>query len=128
MRFVMSVMLLGLVAASPVAYAEDERPVEYSLAIIQTGGYIAPDAPLVFRYGAVLDRLGERCQESRSQLGGIALRLSDYLREQGVYTATPLSLLQGTDNATPPDLFGPDHLANCSEVLALVATLVFAGE
>jgi hypothetical protein len=126
MRYLISVMLIGLVTVSPVAYAEGERSVEYNLAIIQTGSYVAPDDPLVFMFGTVLDSLGSRCQESRLQLGTIAVGGVDVLRRDGVYSETPLSLLQGLDNAVIPELFGPDHPARCTEYMALLETLLEA--
>lgn len=121
-------LLSATVVPTPVAaQSNDELTVEYRLAVIQRGRYVEQTDPLVFSFGRVLDRLTDRCQETRLQLGnGAVLAVTD-LRKQGIYSATPLSVLLGLDAAVPVELYGPDNPAKCGEILGLLEYLISQG-
>lgn len=125
----LAALLLAAVAVqAPSVVADEDTTVEYKLAVVQTGAVVAPDDPLVLAYADALDRVQPRCSESRLQLGSIAVALISKMQEQGIYTASPLSLLQGLDAAASPGLYGPDNPANCAQLLAVVAYLASQGD
>jgi hypothetical protein len=127
-------VLLGLAAVAALlwpggARAADERAVEYDLALIERGTYVAPNDPLVRRYALVLDQLEDRCDESRSQLGQYAVNGMDFLAQQGGMHVTPLWVLLDLREAVPIELVVSNgHTFDCKEVLTIVLALEVMGQ
>lgn len=115
---------------SAPAFAQEvgELTVEYQLALVQRGRYVAPDDPLVGEFADVLDSLTSRCQETRLQLGNGAVNAVDTLRKQGVGSETLLSVLLGLDSAVPAELYGPDNPAECVKFLGMLEYLIVQGD
>jgi hypothetical protein len=73
----------GADSGDAAARATPDTP-EYKLAVIDAGGYVNPSDPIVGSYARALDRLEERCEDSRTFLGDMAVRSQQLLAEEGI--------------------------------------------
>ena len=90
----------GSTALADTGAASPTPTVEYKLAVVQSGGYVGPNDPLVGQLARALDDLAPRCQEDRQTLADMAVRLSQLLAGRGVQE-TPLSILVNGAGAVP---------------------------
>lgn len=90
---------------SPPADEPDwtDEDVEYQLAVIDTGGFVPHDDPVIEKYARALDGAEKRCPEDRRMLGDMTVRALQVLDEEkpghGETILTMLGAL--TDTAKP---------------------------
>ena len=53
---------------------EPEPSLEYKLAVLDRGGFVADDDPLIARFGRAMDGLEARCPETRERLADMAVK------------------------------------------------------
>jgi hypothetical protein len=104
----------------PQGWSDDD--IEYQLAVIETGGYVSPDDPLVDRFAAALDRAERKCDQDRRMIGDMSVRATELAEERGVATS-PFEMITGLDEAVPDSAAPMD----CAEVLSALLVMMTAG-
>jgi len=92
--------------------------VEYKLAVVNEGGFVDTDDPLVGQFKSALDALEEKCTEGRQKIGDMAVAAQGLLEDKGI----PLSLIrimQDVNRSTPSGL-GEQP---CADIFAVYVTL-----
>lgn len=97
--FICVLLLLLSAACGDGASSPAANTWEYKLAAIQEQRK-PPDAMLVGRIGAELDRLEPKCNESRERLSDFTVRTHDLMKEKGV-DESHLSILSSVNAAIP---------------------------
>lgn len=134
MRRLALVLLLGLVAAcgggtddevaddttTTEAPAEDQDDVALMLASIDTGRQVDADHPAVAPIASVLDDLETQCDNTRTELGDMAVRATQLVEENGGQTPTVAVMLENVNMAIPADWARQD----CAEMFAGVVTVM----
>ncbi|WP_344106597.1 hypothetical protein [Nocardiopsis rhodophaea] len=100
-----------------------EDDVEYKLAVVDEGGYVPLDDPVIGDYARALDAAEEKCTQGREELGDISVRSVQLLDERGV-AATGLSILEGIAESIPGEVEGP---MDCRDVAASLVALMSEG-
>lgn len=110
---------------APPADRWTEEDIEYKLAVIDEGGSVSTDDPVIDRYAAALDNAENVCPESRSMLSDIAVRSVQLLDENVPgHSENALSMLQAIHEAAS----GGDGLGiECTEVAATIVVLIQTG-
>src|SRR5258708_7472936 len=128
-RWFVAPLLALVVQFAGVARAQDlsDSPVEYKLAVIQTGGYVSPDDMLVKRIGFALDDLQDRCTEPRIQLSDMAVVTHDALVLKGVGQSHLTILQHVNENAFYVILYGDPDGPDKIDCITVFATYVETG-
>ncbi len=102
--------------------AEEGTPVseslEYKLAVVNEGGFVAEDDPLVGRFKSVLDNLQPKCTESRQKIADMGVKAQQLLQNKGVDLSL-LRVMQAANDSIPPG-FGTQP---CADIFAALVTL-----
>jgi hypothetical protein len=117
-------MVLPMVATAcgdPDARSASEASLEYKLAVLQKGGYVSDDDPMMRRFAGVLDRLEAKCPESRQQLADMGVRGRELLSNSGLNE--PLLTVFENWQAAIPDTNEDGGVGPCADVLAIYVTL-----
>lgn len=93
------------------AAAKAKETPEYMLASLDAGHPLPADDSSVKSYAEALDSLEEKCGDSRSRLGDMAVRGKQLLEEEGV-EESPLSVLRNV-RLSMPDSFSQ---AECADI------------
>ena len=64
--------------------SQAQESVEYKLAVVDRGGYVAPDDVVVARFGSLLQQLGSKFGETPERIGDMTVACRNSLREKGV--------------------------------------------
>ena len=92
------VVALGIAGCSSSSDSRDgasePNTVEWKMAVVDEGGYVQPDDPVVQEFANALDVLEDRChQNTRAQIGDYAFSGQGQLQEHGV-SESLLTILQ----------------------------------
>jgi hypothetical protein len=78
----------------------EPETVEYRLAVVDSGGYVAPDDPIVSEFAIYLDALEQRCPDNtREQIADQTISIQQQLAERGVSEGL-LEILQSVADPT----------------------------
>jgi hypothetical protein len=105
---------------------QTRESLEYQLAVIHQGGFVAQNDPLVRQFAQALDRLEEKCPEGRQSLADMGVRGHELLQEGNVVDESLLEVFQNW-RASIPDEVEKGELGQCSDILALYLTLRIGG-
>lgn len=115
-----AVLLVGTVIGAVVpdgdsspSQSRNEDSVEYKLAVVDEGGFVAPDDPVVDSYATLLDFLEPKCNENRERIGDMAVVAKDELG------TSLLTILRGVNGSIPTD-FGSQP---CADIFAYYVAL-----
>src|SRR5579859_6101687 len=97
---ILALTLLG--SSNAAAQTTSDPPIEYKLAVIQTGAYVDPNDPLVGQFATALDDLQSKCTEPRDRLGDFAVVTHTQMGLHGV-NETQLSILEHVNASIPED-------------------------
>ena len=102
-----------------------EEDIEYKLAVIDQGGFVSTDDPVIDRYAAALDGAEAVCPEGRTMLSDIAVRAVQLLDESvPAHSENALSMLQAITQAAS----GNEDLGiECTELAATIIILIEQG-
>jgi len=106
---------------APATKPAPERSLEYKLAVIHKGGYVAEDDPLVAQFGRALDRLEAKCPESRQQISDMGVKGQELLRNDGINEPL-LDVFTNWWESIPADA-EDGELGRCSDILAAYIAL-----
>lgn len=98
-----------------------QSSMEYKLAVIDRGGYVREDDPLVVRFGRALDRLEAKCPETRQQLGDMGVKGYQIMRDKEL--REPLVEVFANWRASIPDSAAKGAIGPCADLLAAYVTL-----
>lgn len=127
-----------VMAATVVACADDapdavespadrwtEEDIEYKLAVIDEGGSVSTDDPVIDRYATALDNAENVCPESRTMLSDIAVGSVQLLDENVPgHSENALSMLRAIHEAAS----GGEGLGvECTEVAATIIVMIQQG-
>lgn len=126
--FVVAVLLIvtcGEPAPVPTPTPTPILSLEYKLAVLHRGGYVAENDPLVARFGRALDRLVAKCPETRQQLADMGVKGRQMLSERQINEA----LVDVLENwrASIPDEMTKGQFGPCREILVGYLTLRIGG-
>ena len=99
------------------AYSEDDS--EYQLAVLDAGGFVPLDDPVIDTYANLLDSIDPKCEEDRTLIGDQALTATQLLADEGI-SVTILEALQGMDGSIPEG----SVTLSCAEIAAAWVVLV----
>ena len=102
---------------SGTSYTEND--IEYKLAVVDKGGFVPLDDPVIKRYEQALDALEPKCTESRTLIADQSVRSVQLLADSGVVT-NALEVLRAADDSIPPEL----GETRCSEIFAVLIVLM----
>ena len=91
---------------------------EYKLAVVHEGGFVAEDDPLVQQFRQVLDSLEPKCTESRQKIADMGVAAHDLLKDKGV-SLSLLRVMQDVDYSIPAELSSQP----CADIFATYVTL-----
>jgi hypothetical protein len=115
---------IGLACGASAPQRDTKKPepsLEYKLAVVQRGGYVAEDDPLVMRFGRALDRLVSKCPETRQQLADMGVKGRQILSEKHIDEAL-VDILENWRAAIPDDA-QKGQVGPCADVLAAYVVL-----
>ena len=107
----------SLAPASDTSYTEND--IEYKLAVVDKGGFVPHDDPVIKRYDQALDALEPKCTESRTLIADQSVLSVQLLADSGVVT-NALEMLRVADDSIPPEL----GETRCSEIFAALIVLM----
>ncbi len=129
---------LGLLCAIPAACTEEapssrtlqrqtaqrvtvtsRSSVDMQAAMIDQGSPVVPTI-VVARYTSVLDRLDRRCSQGRTMISDMAVRATQFVRDDYGVDVKVLAMLRGLDRATSSLSSGTD----CAPILATLIPLM----
>ena len=99
------------------SYSEDDT--EYKLASIDAGEPLSVDDPSIGVYARLLDELGAKCEDERSESGDRAVVATRLLADEGI-SVTILDALRGINGSIPED----SPMLSCDEIAAAWVTLM----
>ena len=102
---------------------DTSETLEYKLAVVHKGGFVAEDDPLVSQFGRLLDSLTGKCRNGRQGVSDIGVRAQEILKERGVDLSL-LEVMKGIDGSIPQEASGLD----CADVAAAFVTLIVGGQ
>ena len=108
---------------APDRWTEDD--IEYKLAVVDQGGFVSTDDPVIDRYASALDRAEAVCPEGRTMLSDIAVGAVQLLDENVPgHSETALSMLQAITLAAS----GNEDLGiECTGIAATIIVLIEQG-
>jgi len=98
-----------------------ESSLEYQLAVIHKGGFVAEDDPLVMRFARALDRLEAKCPETRQELADMGVKGRELLLESNI--DEPLLEVFYNWRASIPDETQEGELGECLHILSAYMAL-----
>lgn len=102
-----------------------EEDIEYQLAVVDTGGFVATDDPVIDRYATALDNAESVCPEGRTMLSDIAVRSVQILDENVPgHNENALSMLRAIHEAASG---GQGLGVECTEIAATLIVLIQQG-
>ena len=107
----------SLAPASGTSYTEND--IEYKLAVVDKGGFVPLDDPVIKRYEQALDALEPKCTESRTLIADQSVLSVQLLADSGVVT-NALEMLRAADDSIPPEL----GETRCSEIFSVLIVLM----
>ena len=107
----------SLAPASGTSYTEND--IEYMLAVVDKGGFVPHDDPVIKRYDQALDALEPKCTESRTLIADQSVGSVQLLADSGVVT-NALEMLRAADDSIPPEL----GETRCSGIFAVLIVLM----
>ena len=96
-----------------------DSDMEYQLAVIDAGGFVSYDDPVISQYDRALDALEPKCTEPRRTISDQSVKTVQILAEEGV-RSDALEMLRAANNAILPEL----GETTCSEIFALLIVLM----
>lgn len=114
---VVTATMVGACAGGNGGGASTES-VEYKLAVIDRGGNLDTDDPLVGQFRSVLDALVEKCSDSRQRIADMGVTAQGLLQDKGVDVGL-IRVMQDVDRSIPSGL-GEQP---CADVFASYVTL-----
>ena len=102
-----------------------ENDIEYKLAVVDAGGFVSTDDPVIDSYATALDNAESVCPEHRTMLSDIAVRSVQLLDENVPgHTENALSMLRAIHDAAS----GGEQLGvECTEIAATIIVLIQEG-
>lgn len=94
---------------------------EHKLAVIQQGGYVPEDDPLVMQFTRALDQLEAKCPESRQQLADMGMKGRKLLLGKNINE--PLLEVFGNWRASIPHETQKGDVGPCSQILSAYIAL-----
>lgn len=102
-----------------------EEDIEYKLAVVDAGGFVATDDPVIDRYATALDNAESVCPEGRTMLSDIAVRSVQLLDENVPdHNENALSMLRAIHDAASG---GQELGVECTEIAATLIVLIQQG-
>jgi len=115
----------GVAPTGPSADGWTDEDIEYKLAVIDEGGFVSTDDPVIDRYATALDNAESVCPESRTMLSDIAVRAVQLLDENVPgHTEDALSMLRAIHQAASG---GQGLGVECTEIAATIIVLIQEG-
>jgi hypothetical protein len=74
--------------------ASSEQALEYKLAVVDRGGYVAPDDMRVARFRSLLEQLSTKYVEKPQEIADMSVMLQNLLREKGI-SETMQNMMEG---------------------------------
>ena len=99
-----------------------DSDVEYQLAVVDKGGFVATDDSSIDLYDRALDRAERKCTDNRRRIGDYAVKDQQLLEERGI-RASILELINAIDQSIPAEI-AP---TSCADIAALLVTLMVGG-
>lgn len=100
-----------------------EDDIEYKLAVVDEGGFVSTDDPVIDRYASALDEAEAVCPENRTMLADIAVRAVQILDEDAPgHSENALSMLSAISAAA-----GDDLGIECTEIAATLLVMIQGG-
>ena len=114
---------VGPVDSSVSGWTDED--IEYQLAVVDEGGFVSTDDPVIDRYAEALDNAEAVCPESRTMLSDIAVRAVQLLNENVPgHSENALSMLQAIHQAASGN---EDLGVECTEIAASIIVLIEEG-
>lgn len=88
--------------------SEPSEPLEYQLAVINEGGYVAKDDITVTRFRHLLETLDQKCFNSKQQIADIVVKAQEILRNNYGIEIKLLDLMEGVNKSIPYDTSNAD--------------------
>jgi len=79
----------------------DEYTIEYKLAVIDKGGYLDEDDPIVSQYRIAINNLKPKVNNTETEISDIAVRAQEILRDDHGINLTILKILRDFDASIP---------------------------
>ncbi|MCH8066918.1 MAG: hypothetical protein IIC90_14030, partial [Chloroflexi bacterium] len=99
-----------------------DSDVEYQLAVVDKGGFVATDDSSIDLYDRALDRAERKCTDNRRRIGDYAVKAQQLLEERGI-RASILELINAIDQSIPAEI-AP---TSCADIVAALVTLMIGG-
>jgi len=96
-----------------------DSDMEYQLAVIDAGGFVPYNDPVISQYDRALDALEPKCTEPRRTVSDQSVKAVQILAEEGV-RSNALEMLRAANDAIPPEL----GETTCSEIFATLIVLM----
>lgn len=82
--------------------AEEEKPLEYKLAVIDAGGYVKEDDVTVIRFRYLLEELDKKTKNSKQEIANMTVKGQKILREKYGKEVKLLDLMEAANESIPP--------------------------
>jgi len=101
---VLTLVSLAIAAAgcSGDGDGDGEETLEYKMAVINAGGFVEPNDPIVAQFATLLNSLEGKCTEDREGISGMSITTQRLLSENSVNLSL-LEVLTHMNNALPAD-------------------------
>ena len=90
----LSLVLILVVFSGVCANAQEDKPIEYRLAVINAKGYVSEDHITVARFRSLLNQLSSTFTEDEEQIADITVYSQKILKKYGI-EESPLNIMEG---------------------------------
>jgi len=122
MKYGLVLLCVGLLVACGGGVEEEppaqESSIAYKLAVIDSGGDVPKDDPLVAAFATALDRLEATCPEDRQMLAGLGIKTQQQLTNAGINE----SLQEVLQNLLTMAIAADGVVLECQQLFAIYGT------
>jgi len=117
-------VLFGFVFACTDSNSQKEKEytTEYKLAVIDKGGYLEEDDPIVSEYKIVLDSLKSKVINDEIEIADTVVKVQDILREKYQINLSILKIMKDLDASIPEGVENLDIVEMASAYMVLLVS------
>ncbi|MBM3702838.1 MAG: hypothetical protein FJW63_07635 [Actinobacteria bacterium] len=127
-KFIIPILSLVLIFSFALAcngasdQKEKEYTTEYKLAVIDKGGYLEEDDPVVSEYKIVLDSLKSKVINDEVEIADTVVKAQEILREDHQINLTILKIMKDLDTSIPEGVENLDLVEIASVYIVLLVS------